>query len=300
MQRLQRLLSEWAGLCRRVSLTNYIGYIGNIGIYKNYKYGDSDNRHSSTHLTKQNFSKTLISHVAHALEREMADSLSCLSKGSYVAYALERDMARLLPSPSWSGLCQCRGPNARVFRESPRTRARDLPLRDGTNADSQIDATNSTIYYYVEISTLWHLPACRTRSEGIPVLPLGQTGRNHRLTGNREWAGAVQNQPEAFDALTCYIRVIQAEYSEFQPQFLGESHDLSLVSATQYGTHAPPHRFSCSQSAGIAIGAVNHPVHNHVLEKTPLFPRINRRPFLFLFPFFIIFFFGYGHWIRKA
>lgn len=91
----------------------------------------------------------------------------------------------------------------------------------------------------------------------------GQAGFQHRCAGGGKWTRAVGNHGNIRQRFLGAIQLVDIEYPAFQAEQAAQRVHRSRVTPGKNGREALALGFGCDQVAGVAVGAVNHPVRGH-------------------------------------
>ena len=91
----------------------------------------------------------------------------------------------------------------------------------------------------------------------------GQAGFQHRCAGGGKRPCAVGNHGDIRQRFLGTIQLLDIEYPAFQAEQAAQGVHRSRVTSGENGREALALGFGCDQMAGVAVGAVNHPVRRH-------------------------------------
>ena len=90
-----------------------------------------------------------------------------------------------------------------------------------------------------------------------------EAGLQHRRRGGGERPGAMQDEPHAFEPAFHGSGVVEREHAVVEPQFLRERREPSALRPARDRAQAAHGRFARDEFAGIAIRAIEQPLHVH-------------------------------------
>ena len=91
----------------------------------------------------------------------------------------------------------------------------------------------------------------------------GQAGINHRGTGGREWPSAMGNHGNIRQSFHRALWLVDIEYPALQAKQAAECMHRCRVTPGQNRRQALAFSLSGQQVAGVAVGAVDHPMSGH-------------------------------------